>query len=75
MSDETKIALEAHLSECQLRYKVFEEKLDNLQEQQERINKHTFELRQMMTWFMGASASFAAISILLSIVWVFQRLL
>ena len=74
MSDETKIALEAHLSECQLRYKVFEEKLDNLQEQQERINKHTFELRQMMTWFMGASASFAAISILLSIVWVFQRL-
>lgn len=75
MSDETKIALEAHLSECQLRYRVFEEKLDNLQEQQERINKHTFELRQMMTWFMGASASFAAISILLSIVWVFQRLL
>jgi hypothetical protein len=75
MSDDTKIALEAHLSECQLRYKVFEEKLDNLQEQQERINKHTFELRQMMTWFMGASASFAAISILLSIVWVFQRLL
>jgi len=75
MSDETKIALEAHLSECQLRYKVFEEKLDSLQEQQERINKHTFELRQMMTWFMGASASFAAISILLSIVWVFQRLL
>ena len=75
MSDDTKIALEAHLSECQLRYKVFEEKLDNLQEQQERINKHTFELRQMMTWCMGASASFAAISILLSIVWVFQRLL
>ena len=75
MSDETKIALEAHLSECQLRYEIFEEKLDTLQAQQNTINKHTFELRQMMTWFMGASASFAAISILLSIVWVFQRLL
>ncbi len=74
MSDETKIALEAHLSECQLRYEIFEEKLDTLQAQQNTINKHTFELRQMMTWFMGASASFAAISILLSIVWVFQRL-
>ena len=75
MSDDTKAALETHLSECQLRYKVFEEKLDNVQAQQEKINKHTFELRQMMTWFMGAAASFAAISILLSIVWVFQRLL
>jgi len=74
MSNETKIALEAHLSECQLRYEIFEEKLDTLQAQQNTINKHTFELRQMMTWFMGASASFAAISILLSIVWVFQRL-
>jgi hypothetical protein len=75
MSDETKIALETHLAECQLRYEVFEEKLDNVQAQQEKINKHTFELRQMMTWFMGAAASFAAISILLSIVWVFQKLL
>ena len=75
MSDDTKAALETHLAECQLRYEVFEEKLDNVQIQQEKINKHTFEFRQMMTWFMGASASFAAISILLSIVWVFQRLL
>ena len=71
MSDEdTKYALEAHLKECQLRYEMFEEKLDNVQEQQERINKHTFELRQMMTWFMGAAASFAAISILLGIIYL-----
>ena len=67
--DDTKYALEAHLKECQLRYEMFEEKLDNVQEQQERINKHTFELRQMMTWFMGAAASFAAISILLGIIY------
>jgi|TARA_R110002020_G_scaffold77562_4_gene195775 hypothetical protein len=71
MTDEdTKYALEAHLKECQLRYEMFEEKLDNVQEQQERINKHTFELRQMMTWFMGAAASFAAISILLGIIYL-----
>ena len=71
MSDEdTRIALETHLAECQLRYKVFEEKLDSVQIQQERINKHTFELRQMMTWFMGAAASFAAISILLGIIYL-----
>ena len=58
MSDEdTRIALETHLAECQLRYKVFEEKLDNVNEQQKTINRHTFELRQMMTWFMGAAAS------------------
>ena len=63
MSDEdTRIALETHLAECQLRYEMFEEKLDNVQEQQERINKHTFELRQMMTWFMGAAAAFVAIA-------------
>jgi|TARA_R100001129_G_C5140946_1_gene195943 hypothetical protein len=68
--DDTKYALEAHLKECQLRYEMFEEKLDNVQEQQERINKHTFELRQMMTWFMGAAASFAAISILLGIIYL-----
>ena len=68
--DDTKYALEAHLKECQLRYEMFEEKLDNAQEQQERINKHTFELRQMMTWFMGAAASFAAISILLGIIYL-----
>jgi len=68
--DDTKYALEAHLKECQLRYEIFEEKLDNVQEQQERINKHTFELRQMMTWFMGAAASFAAISILLGIIYL-----
>jgi hypothetical protein len=49
---------------------MFEEKLDNVQEQQQRINKHTFELRQMMTWFMGAAASFAAISILLGIIYL-----
>ena len=71
MTDEdTKYALEAHLKECQLRYEMFEEKLDNVQIQQERINKHTFELRQMMTWFMGAAASFAAISILLGIIYL-----
>jgi hypothetical protein len=71
VSDEdTRIALETHLAECQLRYEMFEEKLDNVQEQQERINKHTFELRQMMTWFMGAAASFAAISILLGIIYL-----
>jgi len=71
MTDEdTKYALEAHLKECQLRYEMFEEKLDNVQVQQERINKHTFELRQMMTWFMGAAASFAAISILLGIIYL-----
>ena len=68
--DDTKYALEAHLKECQLRYEMFEEKLDNVQEQQERINKHAFELRQMMTWFMGAAASFAAISILLGIIYL-----
>ena len=68
--DDTKYALEAHLKECQLRYEMFEEKLDYVQEQQERINKHTFELRQMMTWFMGAAASFAAISILLGIIYL-----
>jgi hypothetical protein len=68
--DDTKYALEAHLKECQLRYEMFEEKLDNVQEQQQRINKHTFELRQMMTWFMGAAASFAAISILLGIIYL-----
>jgi len=74
MTDSTRIALETHLAECQIRHEVLDEKLDALQSQQEKINKHTFELRQMMTWFMGAAASFAAISILLSIVWVFQRL-
>jgi len=68
--EDTKYALEAHLKECQLRYEMFEEKLDNVQIQQERINKHTFELRQMMTWFMGAAASFAAISILLGIIYL-----
>ena len=68
--DDTKYALEAHLKECQLRYEMFEEKLDYVEEQQERINKHTFELRQMMTWFMGAAASFAAISILLGIIYL-----
>ena len=71
MSDEdTRIALETHLAECQLRYRVFEEKLDNVNEQQKTINRHTFELRQMMTWFMGAAASFAAISILLGIIYL-----
>ena len=75
MSDETKAALETHLAECQLRYEVFEEKLDNMQAQQERINKHTFELRQMMTWFMGAAASFAAISVLLGIIFIISEIL
>jgi len=73
--DNTKYALEAHLKECQLRYEIFEEKLDNVQIQQERINKHTFELRQMMTWFMGAAASFAAISIILGIIYVLVEVL
>ena len=73
--DDTKYALEAHLKECQLRYEMFEEKLDNVQIQQERINKHTFELRQMMTWFMGAAASFAAISIILGIIYVLVEVL
>ena len=75
MSDETKAALETHLAECQLRYQVFEEKLDNMQAQQERINKHTFELRQMMTWFMGAAASFSAISIILGIIYFIAEIL
>jgi len=75
MSNETKAALETHLAECQLRYEVFEEKLDNMQAQQERINKHTFELRQMMTWFMGAAASFAAISVLLGIIFIISEIL
>jgi len=75
MSDETKVALKTHLAECQLRYEVFEEKLDNMQAQQERINKHTFELRQMMTWFMGAAASFAAISVLLGIIFIISEIL
>jgi len=73
--EDTKYALEAHLKECQLRYEIFEEKLDNVQIQQERINKHTFELRQMMTWFMGAAASFAAISIILGIIYVLVEVL
>jgi len=75
MSDETKVALKTHLAECQLRYEVFEEKLDNMQAQQERINKHTFELRQMMTLFMGAAASFAAISVLLGIIFIISEIL
>ena len=75
MSDETKAALETHLAECQLRYQVFEEKLDNMQAQQERINKHTFELRQMITWFMGAAASFAAISMLLGIIFIISEII
>ena len=74
MTDEdTKYALEAHLKESELRYQIFEEKLDNLNEHQERINKHTFELRQMMTWFMGAAASFAAISLLLGIIYLIKE--
>ena len=74
MTDEdTKYALEAHLKECERRYQIFEEKLDNLNEHQERINKHTFELRQMMTWFMGAAASFAAISLLLGIIYLIKE--
>mgnify|MGYP003135080800 FL=1 len=76
MSDEdTKYALESHLRECELRYQIFEEKLDNLNNHQERINKHTFELRQMMTWFMGAAASFAAISLLLGIIYLLSEVL
>ena len=76
MSEEdTKYALQAHLKECELRYRMFEEKLDNLNEHQQRINKHTFELRQMMTWFMGAAASFAAISLLLGIIYLLLEVL
>ncbi len=74
MSDETKVALKTHLAECQLRYEVFEEKLDTLQAQQNTINKHTFELRQMMTWF-GAAASFGAIGMLLGVIFAFKQLL
>tara|TARA_R100001129_G_scaffold3580_1_gene3444 strand:- start:52 stop:282 length:231 start_codon:yes stop_codon:yes gene_type:complete len=73
--DDTKYALEAHLKECELRYRMFEEKLDNLNEHQERINKHTFELRQMMTWFMGAAASFAAISVLLGVIYLIKEII
>jgi len=72
--DDTKYTLEAHLKECELRYRMFEEKLDNLNEHQERINKHTFELRQMMTWFMGAAASFAAISVLLGVIYLIKEI-
>tara|TARA_R100001443_G_C3280333_1_gene160241 strand:+ start:400 stop:630 length:231 start_codon:yes stop_codon:yes gene_type:complete len=76
MTDEdTKYALESHLKECELRYQIFEEKLDNLNNHQERINKHTFELRQMMTWFMGAAASFAAISLLLGIIYLIKEVI
>jgi len=76
MTDEdTKYALESHLKECELRYQIFEEKLDNLNNHQERINKHTFELRQMMTWFMGAAASFAAISLLLGIIYLVKEVI
>ena len=53
MSDDTRIALETHLAECQIRHEVLDEKLDALQSQQEKINKHTFELRQMMTRSQG----------------------
>ncbi len=64
MSDQdTKYALEAHLKECELRYKIFEEKLDNLNSHQERINKHTF------------AASFAAISIVLGIIYFIAEIL
>ena len=73
--DDTKYTLEAHLKECELRYRMFEEKLDNLNEHQERINKHTFELRQMMTWFMGAAASFAAISVLLGVIYLIKEII
>ena len=72
---DTKYTLEAHLKECELRYKMFEEKLDNLNEHQQRINKHTFELRQMMTWFMGAAASFAAISVLLGVIYLIKEII
>ena len=76
MTDEdTKYALESHLKECELRYQIFEEKLDNLNNHQERINKHTFELRQMMTWFMGAAASFAAISLLLRKIYLIKEVI
>ena len=76
MTDEDTIyALESHLKECELRYQIFEEKLDNLNNHQERINKHTFELRQMMTWFMGAAASFAAISLLLGIIYLVKEVI
>ena len=73
--DNTKYALQAHLKECELRYRMFEEKLDNLNEHQQRINKHTFELRQMMTWFMGAAASFAAISVLLGVIYLIKEII
>ncbi len=73
--DDTKYTLEAHLKECELRYRMFEEKLDNLNEHQQRINKHTFELRQMMTWFMGAAASFAAISVLLGVIYLIKEII
>jgi len=73
--EQTKAALETHLAECQLRYEIFEEKLDILQAQQNTINKHTFELRQMMTWFMGASASFGAIGLLLGVIFAFKQIL
>ena len=73
--DDTKYTLEAHLKECELRYRMFEEKLDNLNDQQQRINKHTFELRQMMTWFMGAAASFAAISVLLGVIYLIKEII
>ena len=73
--DDTKYTLEVHLKECELRYRMFEEKLDNLNEHQQRINKHTFELRQMMTWFMGAAASFAAISVLLGVIYLIKEII
>tara|TARA_R110000796_G_scaffold91607_1_gene195730 strand:+ start:369 stop:593 length:225 start_codon:yes stop_codon:yes gene_type:complete len=73
--EQTKAALETHLAECQLRYEIFEEKLDILQAQQNTINKHTFELRQMMTWFMGAAASFGAIGMLLGVIFAFKQIL
>jgi len=73
--DDTKYTLEVHLKECQLRYKIFEEKLNDVHTQQERINRHTFELRQMMTWFMGAAASFVAVSVVLGIVYVITEIL
>ena len=73
--DDTKYTLEAHLKECELRYRMFEEKLDNLNEHQQRINKHTFELRQMMTWFMGAAASFAAISVLRGVIYLIKEII
>ena len=76
MSEEdTNYALHAHIKECEMRYRMYEEKRDNLNSHQERINKHTFELRQMMTWFMGAAASFAAISLLLGIIYLLLEVL